>query len=128
MSIVRLFYLDHMVDRKIEVHPDTRLEDCEQRPVGVALSAPMSERLDDLVRLADLQGARTSRRELIAALILAAPAAATELTEAVLQYRRALVREALVLPTGGAEVISLSRRRPGPRKRGMSSAGNSQQS
>ncbi len=103
-----------MVENKVVINPEARLPQCQEQQVSVGLPAPINERLDQLVELADEEGAKTSRKELLAALILSAPEAAEELARAVIDYRKARARDAAV---GGdaSPVLSLRRHLPGPR-------------
>ena len=52
---------------------DTRLKVCPQRAAGIDWPIPLDQRLDALCELADDEGADTTRKELAAALFLAAP-------------------------------------------------------
>jgi hypothetical protein len=100
-----------------------RLEDvamtlihCEEQPTSLSFVAPINERLDQLVELADEAGARTTRKELMAALILAAPDSEIPLRDAVLTYRTSRARDAAVLGDP-ARVLELRHHRPGPRRK-----------
>lgn len=99
------------------VRADTPLADLDERSVGLALAVPLSERLDALVRLVEVSGDRTSRKELIAALILAAPPDGEDLAGYVRVYRKALARHALLDPDNAPDHMVLEVRRPGPRRR-----------
>ncbi len=99
------------------VRADTPLADLDERSVGLALAVPLSERLDALVRLVEASGDRTSRKELIAALILAAPTEGEDLAGFVRLYRKALARDALLDPGAAPDQLALEVRKPGPRRR-----------
>lgn len=99
------------------VQADTPLVDLDERSVGLALAVPLSERLDALVRLVEASGDRTSRKELIAALILAAPPDGEDLAACVRVYRTALARDTLLDPAAAPDHLALEPRRPGPRRR-----------
>ena len=105
-----------LVKSNVAISPETRLVHCEQQATSLAFVAPINERLDQLVERADEEGARTTRKELLAALILAAPEEGATLRDAVLSYRTSRARDAAV---GGdpARVLELRRHRPGPRGR-----------
>ena len=94
---------------------DERLVDCEEAIVGLSLPSPLSERLDQLVRLAESAGERTTRKEVVASLILCAPTDGLALSEAIRQLRTSVVRDALEPDAGGR--VLLSRHGPGPRTR-----------
>ena len=95
----------------------TPLRECPERNVGLALTAPISDRLDALVALAELGGDRTNRKELLASLILAAPADGDELAEAVRNYRRSSAGQARLNAGDVADFLTVVQRRPGPRPR-----------
>lgn len=99
------------------VQADALLADLDERSVGLALAAPLSERLDALVRLVEASGDRTSRKELVAALILAAPPDGEELAKRVRAYRMALARDTLLDPDDAPDHLALEIRKPGPRRR-----------
>ena len=94
-----------------------RLSDCSEGAVGLALPHPLSDRVDALVALVDDYGERTSRKELIAALILNAPADAIRLADFLSAYRRATAEDALLDPESAGASIPIAERRPGPRAR-----------
>ena len=95
---------------------DTPLHDCPERSIGLAVPVPISDRVDALVALTEAGGDRTNRKEMIATLILAAPALGEQLAEALRQYRRATAREALVNATM-EDSVTIASTRPGPRSR-----------
>lgn len=96
--------------------PETKLTACEQRSITIGLPGPLNERLDRLVELADEEGARTNRKELLAALVLAAPESAAQLDDLVRTFRKAHARHAAVAEDLGA-VLTFKRHLPGPRKK-----------
>ena len=95
----------------------TPLRECPERSVGLALAAPISDRLDALVSLAEVSGSRTNRKELLASLILAAPADGDELAETVRSYRRSSAGQACLGAGDTADSLTVTPRRPGPRPR-----------
>lgn len=103
---------------KVPIPPDHRLRDCPERQAGMAWPIPVHARLDELVRIVrDEAGRDTSRKELVAALILSASTDPDALDAAVRRYRLATAREALVEPdlVDDGTVLQLPRPRPGPR-------------
>lgn len=62
--------------------------------LGIALSGPISERLDALVPLAEASFDRTNREELVASMILAAPVDGTKLVDMIRKYRPASAGQA----------------------------------
>ena len=99
------------------VAADTPLQHCPERNVGMALCDPISDRLDRLVAFAEASFDRTSRKELVASLILAAPTDGNTLVEMIRAYRQSTAEQAR--PDGEAAGTSRSARyrRPGPRPR-----------
>jgi hypothetical protein len=98
------------------VRADTLLRDCPDHGVGLALSEPISRRIDLLVGLAEQAGERTSRKELIACLIYASPARGQDVAEMLRSYRHATVEDALP-DSDMRQNIHVSKRQPGPRPR-----------
>jgi hypothetical protein len=79
---------------------------------------PIHARLDELVEIArDQAGRETNRKELVAALLLAAPTDPERLDEIIKTYRLATAREALVKPehVERDNVLRLPSYGPGPR-------------
>jgi hypothetical protein len=95
----------------------TPLRECPESNVGLALASPISDRLDVLVSLAEASGGRTSRKELMASLILATRADGEELAKAVRNYRRSSAGEARLDGADSARSLAVIPRRPGPRPR-----------
>jgi hypothetical protein len=94
---------------------DKRLVDCPESTIGLSLPSPLSERLDQLVRLAEDAGERTTRKEIVASLILCAPTDGPALSERIRQLRAAVVHEAIAPDESG--LVRLARHGPGPRSR-----------
>ena len=107
-----------MNGRSPELSPDSRLRDCPERQVALSLVGPISHRLDELVSLLRSEAGRdTTRKELVAALLLAATTDPSALDKLVRSYRLAVVADALVDADGvsDGEVLRLPQPRPGPR-------------
>lgn len=96
---------------------DASLRACEDYSVGLSLSGPISDRLDALVALTEAAGERTTRKELIASLVLAAPAKGEALATVLKRYRQASVGEALLRAPSTRRTVHSSTRKPGPRPR-----------
>lgn len=77
----------------------------------------IDHRLDEMLALANSVGANTSRRELLAALILAWEPTAEELDFAVRRYRTADVKAALLAPAGASGADSITFASPPPGRR-----------
>jgi hypothetical protein len=93
------------------------LRGLEEHNIGIALSDPLSARLDALVSLVEGSGERTNRKELVAGLILGAPPDGRALAVLVRRYRTAAARDTLIEPDPSVAVLVFPPRSPGPRKR-----------
>lgn len=89
-----------------------------ERNVGLALSDPVSARVDALVELVEEAGERTNRKELVAALIVGATPEASRLVALLRRYRSALARDTLLSPDNAPSVLVFPTLHPGPRRRG----------
>ena len=58
--------------RASQIDASRLLQDTEERPIGISLPLPLSKRLDLLVERTERAGARAYRKDILAALILAA--------------------------------------------------------
>jgi hypothetical protein len=79
--------------------------------VGLGLPKPLDQRLDALVRLADDAGERTTRKELIAALVFGAPDSPQGVTERLRAYRGASSSKAELKRLSRSEKAEKSARR-----------------
>jgi hypothetical protein len=96
---------------------DAPLRGLPERNVGIALTDPVSARLDALVALVEAAGDRTNRKELVAALIASAEPDGGHLAALVRRYRTALAGE-IVLSSGDVpSTLVFPTPRPGPRRR-----------
>jgi len=103
--------------KSAEIDPGSDLRSSEERPIGVSVPIPISRRLDELVRLAERAGLRVYRKDLVAALILAASEDPKELSKLILGFRTAKAGDAQVEGQSGATVLQLARPKPGRRPR-----------
>lgn len=101
----------------VKIDGDVLLPKCPEVGTSLSLPGPLNERLDQLLALANEAGAATSRRELIAALILAASDDADALFQLVVSFRRTRAADAVVRGRPVAEVLEFRRHRRGPRPR-----------
>jgi hypothetical protein len=96
---------------------DSRVIMSPERQGAVAWPIPIEEKLDMLLRSAEEAGERTSRKEVVAALIATFEGDGEELSLLLRRYRRITVRDLLDVPKS-ENVIDIARRRtPGPRPR-----------
>jgi len=107
------------VDEIVKIKAETLLRDSPECNVGLALPFPISDRLDELVSIAESNGERTNRKEVIAALILNAAASGNFLSNVLKIFRTTSAGDALVGKGSGVKkrTISRSPRPPGPRTR-----------
>ncbi len=99
------------------VDPDAKLRDCAEEQAGVWLPGPLNARLDALVESANDAGENTSRKELLATLLLESPTEGSNLVAAIRRYRTARAREAVPPGVPQARVLGPRDRKPGPRPR-----------
>lgn len=101
--------------RTISLHLDESLDGSPRQATSLSLPVAVSYKLDYLAELAKMM--KTTRGELIAMLIDAAPEKSEELEQALLAYRRKSVRDALPAradrPSEDENVIDLPVRHPG---------------
>lgn len=100
---------------------DARLVDCEPVSVTLALPAATSEYLDQLIDLVEHSGERTSRKELVAALLGATPRDAAKLSRAIRSHRTRTAGDLLGRPDVGEAVLRLDAKKPGPRRKASTS-------
>jgi hypothetical protein len=101
----------------VELRRDAPLHRAPELRIGVGVPAPLSARLDGLVELADLEGARTSRKEMLAALLLAAPPEGRHLAKLVRDYRTASIDATVIKDQPETRFLEPDRPPPGPRPR-----------
>jgi hypothetical protein len=99
------------------IDPKTPLGQCRQAQVNVGLPAPLNERIEELVRLANAAGADATRKQVIAALVLAASTDPRMLLKQVIGYRTAHAEDAAVSPAGVDAVLNPRRYARGRRPR-----------
>ena len=105
------------MSKRQRIAADTPLPNCPARNVGMAFCDPINDRLDRLVSFAASSFDRTSRRELVASLILAAPTDGAALFEMVRTYRQSTAEQARLDGREAGKPLITSDRRPGPRPR-----------
>lgn len=95
---------------------DSRVVDHMDRQVSLGWPPPVDVRLDRLLDQARRAGERTSRKELVAALVATCHPTDAQLGNMIKRYRRLKVREIMPVPEG-ENVVPLKRQPPGPRTR-----------
>jgi hypothetical protein len=106
------------MDKKPDVDPNRPLHETEERSIGVTVPVVLSQRLDRLVSRAEQAGARIIRKDLVAALILAAPEDPEKLHKLFTRYRTAKAADAELSGDQDATILRLQRPKPGRRPRG----------
>jgi hypothetical protein len=105
-------------NRSISFDLDAPVADQRERNLGVLVPVPISERVEALTELLYKEGhGRVARKELVAALLLAAPTDPEELARRLRIYRTARVRATLLTEPSSENVVSFPARSPGPRAR-----------
>jgi hypothetical protein len=103
-------------DARVPADHPRGTEDTQSRQIAVVVPTAIAGRLDLLTRVADVAGESTSRRELLAAIVHAAPTSPRRLRSAIRQLREAKVQAAFVAGQPREAVLS-PLRAPGPRQR-----------
>lgn len=105
--------------RSLSFDLNGRLAEQRECNLGVLVPVPLSERVEKLAELLYREGhGSVPKKELVAALLYAAPAGADELAATLIEYRKATVRQAHVGEPPEGNVVSFPQRSPGPRARG----------
>jgi hypothetical protein len=100
-----------------QIDPLTPFDICPEQQMNVKLAAPLHERIEELVRLANTAGAAATRKDLIAALVLAASSDPELLMAQVTRYRKGEAKDAAVSADRLDAVLRPQQRRPGRRRR-----------
>lgn len=104
------------MEREVTFNRTDRLDRCESKGAAISWPIPLDNLLDLLVLSADTVGQKTTRKELAAAIVLAASREPEQLAALVTTYRLATVAD-VCSPAQGDNVIDFQVRRPGPRPR-----------
>lgn len=105
--------------KRHQIDSNELLRGSEERQIGVSLPVQVSRRLDRLVDLAADGGLRAYRKDVVAALILAAEEDSSVLSDLLLRFGRARNRDAMVREEQAVPVVHIDRPKPGRRpKRG----------
>lgn len=91
------------------------LRTARDKQVGMRWPVPVDARLDGLLARATAAGERTTRRELVAALIATTDLDGPALGQVLRRYRTMSVREAMLDVDDGSKVVRIAGHRPGPR-------------
>jgi hypothetical protein len=110
-----------MADDRIPISRDERLARARPKSASLSWPIPVDGYLDELLEIVEDDGERTSRKELLAALVFATEPDTEALVRALHDYRRATVAD-LVDRLGAPDalpdnVVEFPRRGAGPRPR-----------
>lgn len=94
-----------------------KLRDTDEDQIGVSVPKPLNARLNALVDAANEAGESTSRKELVAALILSASAKGPALARAIRSYRSATSADAVLPGDDESMYLDPAIPKPGPRAR-----------
>ena len=97
---------------KVRIDPDALILHVATKQPGFRWPIPIDARLDGLVGAANAAGAATSRGELLAALVLRAPAGPATLGNAVIKLRVTTVRQAALGDNDPSQYVLRNRGRP----------------
>jgi hypothetical protein len=86
------------------------------RQAGISWPLPVDAKLEELLNAARAVGERTSRREIVAAIIAMTEFTGEELSDLLHRYRLAHVGDVLQ-PSDTSNVVKFTQHGPGPRKR-----------
>lgn len=100
----------------IELNPSAKADSGPKRNCGVQWALPVDARLDTFVESAHSAGEKTTRRELLSAIVCAVEDDAEELGRIIRSYRLKTVAEVLDEKPDGENVIAIRRHPPGPRR------------
>jgi hypothetical protein len=99
------------------IEEGTLLRKSPEKPMNNNVPVPIFERLEQLMEVANGKGAGTNRKELLAAIILAAPEEGLVLVDLVLAYRMAPSAQANVHGRDVSDVLTYRQHPRGPRRR-----------
>jgi hypothetical protein len=108
-----------MADRPIRIEADERLTRAPQKPASLSWPIPVDDFLDELVKLAEDAGESTTRRELLAAIVVGTPADPEYVAGLLKDYRLSTVGKLAGKDDPGPadNIVEFQRRGPGPRPR-----------
>ncbi|HEU0086240.1 MAG TPA: hypothetical protein VFQ77_01055 [Pseudonocardiaceae bacterium] len=92
----------------------------KDKQIGVRWPIPVDARLDALMERAVEAGERTTRREVVAALVATTDLDGEAIGRLLRKYRTMRVREVLLDTPADARVVRIAGQRPGPRSWGRS--------
>jgi hypothetical protein len=105
-----------MSPNRISLDADGRIVEFPEKQAALAWPLPVEVRLEMLLEQARSAGERTSRKELVAALVATCDKTDVQLSEMLRLYRTLKVREILPMPDG-QNVVPFEPKKPGPRAR-----------
>jgi hypothetical protein len=116
-DIVRTYISEDRMTDDTPLDADSRVVRWPEKQGAVAWPLPVEAKLEALLHRAEEAGERTSRKEVVAALIAAYKGDGKKVSALVRRYRRTTVRELLAVPQSENVIDITQRRKPGPRPR-----------
>jgi hypothetical protein len=104
-----------MDKNKVRIDEGMLLSACPSLPLGVNVPSPLKERLEALVKAANLAGAGATLKDVVSALLLDASEDGQELFEGVRRYRTSFASAAAVGSGELGDVLEFRRRPRGRR-------------
>ncbi len=101
------------VDR-MSLDADSFVTDTPEKPAAINWPLAVEARLEQLLDQAKAAGERTTRKEIVAALVATSKLSDAQLDRMLRRYRKAKVREILSVPAD-ENVVPITKQRPGPR-------------
>lgn len=89
----------------------------KDRQAGISWPLPVDAKLEQLLDTARAVGERTSRREIVAAIIAMTKLTGDELSALLRSYRLARVGDILLQSSDTSNVVKFTKHGPGPRRR-----------
>ena len=103
--------------REVRVDRTSPLSSCETKGASVTWPLPLDVHVDHLVEQVEAAHERTTRRELVAAVVYAAPRDGRQLSKLLKRYRAATVADVAAGADVGGDVAVYQTHGPGPRRR-----------
>lgn len=103
--------------REVRVDRASPLHTCEAKGASVTWPLPLDAHVDHLVEVVEAAHERTTRRELIAAIVYAAPKDGRQLSKILKNYRAATVADLTPATDVGGNAATYQTHKPGPRRR-----------
>jgi hypothetical protein len=105
------------VGDQIQLHLGDDVSTYRDRQAGISWPLPVDAKLEELLKAVRAVGERTSRREIVAAIVAMSNFTGKELSDLLHEYRLAKVGQVL-RPSEASNVVNFTQQASGPRRRG----------